>query len=52
MWPGVMAGSPVPKDIPDDRKKEEGRGACSFPKGWTVYALVAISVYPEEKRNK
>lgn len=51
MGPGVVAGSPVPKDSLDTKNKE-GRGACSLPKGWPVHILVGISVYPEEKRNK
>lgn len=51
MGPGVVAGSPVPKDILDTKNKE-GRGACSLPKGWPVHILVGISVYPEEKINK
>lgn len=47
MWPGVVAGSPMPKDIPDT-KKEEGRGF--LPKSWSVHVLIVTSIYPEEKK--
>lgn len=48
---GVVAGSPAPKDILHTKKKEI-RGDCSLSPRLASTHAVAISIYPEEKRNK
>lgn len=54
IYHGACSGSWQPCLKGHSRYKEE-RGLevlLPFPKGWSVHILVAIPIYPEEKRNK
>lgn len=54
IYHGAWSGGWQPCPKGHSRYKEE-RGLevlVPFPKGWPVHILVAIPIYPEEKRNK